>query len=55
MTSLRDDPANPRWLRKALRELPREISRLVERFDDDALRGRPGVGSVAGETGPAVR
>src|SRR5262245_12682927 len=41
MASLRDDPANPRWLRKALREIPREIGRIVERFDDKALRWRP--------------
>lgn len=41
MTSLRDDPANPRWLRKALREIPREIGRVVERFDAAALRWRP--------------
>lgn len=41
MTSLRDDPANPRWLRKALREIPREIGRIIERFDEKGLRWRP--------------
>ncbi len=41
MTSLRDDPANPRWLRKALREIPREIGRTIERFDAAGLRWRP--------------
>lgn len=41
MASLRDDPANPRWLRKTLREIPREIGRLVERFDTAGLRWRP--------------
>jgi hypothetical protein len=44
MNSLRDDPSNPRWLRKALREIPREIGRVVERFDEPALRWRPAPG-----------
>jgi hypothetical protein len=44
MSSLRDDPSNPRWLRKALREIPREIGRLVEQFDAPALRWRPAPG-----------
>ena len=41
MTSLRDNPANPRWLRKTLREIPREIGRVIERFDEAGLRWRP--------------
>lgn len=41
MTSLRDDPTNPRWLRKALREIPREIGRIIARFDAAGLRWRP--------------
>lgn len=41
MTSLRDDPSNPRWLRKALRELPRTIADLVEQFGNEALHARP--------------
>ncbi|MFA7297622.1 MAG: hypothetical protein WC211_10650, partial [Dehalococcoidia bacterium] len=41
MTSLRDDPANPRWLRKALRELPRTIADLIEQFGNAALHARP--------------
>lgn len=41
LPTLRDDPGNPRWLRKALREIPREISRQVESFDLDALTAKP--------------
>src|SRR5438093_11881473 len=41
MQSLRDDPSNPRWMRKALRELPRQIGRIVEQFDEDSLRWKP--------------
>jgi hypothetical protein len=41
MSSLRDDPSNPRWLRKALREIPRQISELAEQFDDRAVHARP--------------
>lgn len=44
MTSLRDDPSNPRWLRKALREIPRQIAELAEQFDDRAVRARPALG-----------
>ena len=41
MSSLRDDPSNPRWLRKALRELPRTIADLLEQFGNAALHARP--------------
>ena len=41
MTSLRDDPSNPRWLRKALREIPRTIADLVEQFGNYDVRTRP--------------
>ena len=41
MSSLRDDPSNPRWLRKALREIPRQITELAEAFSDRAAHTRP--------------
>lgn len=41
MSSLRDDPSNPRWLRKALREIPRQITELAESFGDRAAHTRP--------------
>ena len=41
MSSLRDDPSNPRWLRKALREIPRNIADLLEQFGNAALHARP--------------
>lgn len=44
MTTLRDNPTNPRWLRKALREIPREIGRIVEGFDDRMLHWRSAPG-----------
>jgi hypothetical protein len=44
MSSLRDDPSNPRWLRKALREIPRQIVELVEQFDNRAIRAQPSTG-----------
>lgn len=41
MSSMRDDPSNPRWLRKALREVPRTIADLLEQFGNEALHARP--------------
>ena len=44
MSSLRDDPSNPWWLRKALREIPHQIAELADQFDERAARARPASG-----------